>query len=105
MGRKAFLKSFRREQAAIAAGRIYLDLQVPKARATGGGVYADGAYYWRPVSVDLDGTVAAEDPISGHYSLHHDLTEAEIAEARRLAGLVRAGKYRVVAGVVVRRWR
>lgn len=43
---------------------------------------------FRSVSVDPDGAVRALDEVSGTYSLCHDLTSDELAEARRLAGVV-----------------
>ena len=42
---------------------------------------------YRDVLVDDDGTVRVWDDVAGHYTLWHRLTEAQIAEARRLAGV------------------
>lgn len=43
--------------------------------------------YYRDVRVEDDGTVRAWDHIGEIYSIHHDLTDAEVAEARRRAGV------------------
>jgi len=55
---------------------------------------------YRSVMVETDGTVRALDPVSHVYSISHDLSDPEIAEAQRLAVLVRSGSHSVVGGLV-----
>lgn len=42
--------------------------------------------YYLPVRVEPDGTCFALDLVSEHFTSNHGLTEAQEAEARRLAG-------------------
>jgi hypothetical protein len=51
--------------------------------------------------VDADGTVRSLDAVSGTYTLHHSLTTEQVAEAQRLAGLVRDGSAYVAASHVI----
>lgn len=53
------------------------------------------------VMVDADGTVRSLDAVSGTYTLHHSLTTEQVAEAQRLAGLVRDGSAYVAASHVI----
>lgn len=62
----------------------------------------------RNVSVEHDGTIRVINTVvppsilGEEYTIHHDLTDAEVTEARRLASLVRAGTHRIDGGGYVR---
>ena len=45
----------------------------------------------------MDGIVSAVDEISGFYSIHHDLSVAEVARAQELANKVRSGTHEITA--------
>ena len=71
-----------------------ISLQIPdKARADWGrNVSAEWPNdprmeWYRDVMVDPDGTIRVWDEIAEHYTRLHNLTEAEVVEARRLAGV------------------
>jgi len=57
----------------------------------------------RAVLVEPDGSVLAWSDLAGHYTRRHDLTDAQTAEARRLAGLVWSGTHYAAAGQVFAR--
>jgi hypothetical protein len=81
---------------------IQIDIQRPERSDWGCTDHRPGvpAEHYRRTLVETDGTVLAWDDVAGHYSRHHDLTEAEVAEAQRLAALVRAGTHWAAAGRV-----
>lgn len=75
---------------------VELALRVTRAEANWG--VGEPMTYRRNVLVEPDGEVLAYDDGAGHYSRWHDLTDAQLAEARRLAALVWDGTHYVAAG-------
>ena len=64
----------------------HVALTVSKSAADVGYEYSDGTeLHLRLCLVDEDGTVRAWDEVGEIYSVHHDLTDAQQEEARRLA--------------------
>lgn len=55
---------------------------------------------YRCVLVEADGAVLALDEVSGTYTRHHQLSAEQVAEAQRLAELVRSGTHYVAGGFV-----
>ncbi len=102
---KRTLREVRAAMRARATSDICLSVPTARQRADGGCNHGAGMRYWRDVCVESDGDVLARDSVSGHYTRHHDLTDAEVAEARRLASLVREGTHYVAAGIVVEKGR
>lgn len=95
--RSAMLREFRREARAAAAGRVEVLIpstieQVLRHEGRAGAVPGLDGVYRRRCLVDATGTVRAWDEQAGHYSVAHELTDEQIAEAVRLAGIVRAAK-------------
>lgn len=60
----------------------------------------DGNRYFRDVQVEPDDEVLAYCELAESYTRIHELTAAQVAEARRLAALVRSGSHHVCAGWV-----
>lgn len=66
---------------------VYVTLPCSRDEADEGAEYGDiGRRYWRRVLVQPDGGVLAWDRVASHYTRCHSLTEAQMAEARRMAG-------------------
>lgn len=66
----------------------YIELPVQTETEATRGHEINGAWHWMlDCSVDADGTVCVLDTIAGHYTHCHSLTESQIAEARRIAGI------------------
>ena len=85
----------------LSSNDVVFNLAVPSAFADGGYSTLDGTtVFWRAVLVEPDGTVRTLDPVGGHYSRHHQLPAAHVADAQRLAALVRSGSHYVSAGTV-----
>lgn len=65
-----------------------INLPIEKSRADWGFTRLDGTgRAYRTVGVEPDGEVLAWDPVGEVYTHHHSLTEAEMAEARAIAGV------------------
>lgn len=82
---------------------IQIDITTRRARADhghGSDPTGQGMIYRRSVLVDRDGRVSAWDELAESYSIAHDLAPEDVAEAQRLASLVRAGTHYVAGGVV-----
>ena len=66
----------------------YIELPVTTKAESNQGYEIGGKAHWvRLCAVDADGTVIAMDDVAGHYTTCHSLTEQQIAEARRIAGI------------------
>jgi hypothetical protein len=61
------------------------DVRVQTGRAFGG-----SAQWGYRARVDKDGQVSVYDDVAGHYTIHHALTQGQIAYVRRCAAERRA---------------
>ena len=57
----------------------------------------------RELLVEAGGVVRVFDPVARHYTICHALDEDTVAEARRLARLVREGSHYTAGGLVLPR--
>ena len=77
-----------------------IELNIVCDRAAADWGVGDPMSHYRSVAVDDDGSVLARNELDGCYSRHHELTDAQVAEAQRLAGLVRSGTHYAAGGFV-----
>jgi hypothetical protein len=90
---------------------VTVNLQLPttRGRADWGASYdyGDGETHvaYRSCAVGADGSISVYDEIADAYTIHHDLTDAEIETLREMAAKVWAGTHYTSGGHLIERGR
>jgi len=82
---------------------LHFNLPTTRERADWGCYGRGVSEQYRLVAIEDDDTIRAWDYVGETYSVHHDLSDAECEEIRRMAVLVRNGKYYTAGGFLIRK--